>query len=209
MRILCYGDSNTWGAVPSTINDRFDENIRFPKVLNKLLGEGWDVAEEGLRARTVACDDIKEPKGNRNGAKFFAQCVFSHDPIDYIILMLGTNDLKFKFNKTCKDLAQNLKIHYIDFLREKMANYLIVCPKIIIVAPCIIDETKFEGFDGATEKSKEFNLYYKRLAELENCYFVSNECLEHGSDGVHLTSQSHKKLAKEIYKLIEEIDRED
>ena len=61
-RILCYGDSNTWGTDDKTHN-RLDEKTRFTKLLQKKLGKNFEVIEEGLRSRTLAIDDIKPPKG--------------------------------------------------------------------------------------------------------------------------------------------------
>ena len=113
--------------------------------------------EEGLKARTTNIDDIKEPKGNRNGAVFFPQCVYSHDPLDYIIIFLGTNDMKSKFNSNAKTCANNIEEKYIKVLKDKIFQDLIQIPQIIIVAPSIIKEGLFDGFEGAENKSKSFN----------------------------------------------------
>ena len=46
-RILCYGDSNTWGYNPATL-DRFDEHTRWTRVLGKALGNGYEVIDLGV-----------------------------------------------------------------------------------------------------------------------------------------------------------------
>lgn len=50
--ILCYGDSNTWGNVPSSFL-RYPRDVRWPAVLQNLLGEDYEVISEGLCGRTL------------------------------------------------------------------------------------------------------------------------------------------------------------
>lgn len=199
-RILCYGDSNTWGAIPGTANGRYCE--RYPKILQKLLGQNYEVVEEGLRARTVCVDDIQQPKGNRNGALFFAQSVYSHDPLDFVVILLGTNDLKNKFNKTPKMCANELEEYYIKVINGELGKQLIQKPRIVIVAPGEIKEGLFNGFENAEEKSKSFNNEYKKVANKNACIFIDNKILQAGCDGIHLTQESHKKLAEKLANVI-------
>lgn len=201
-RILCYGDSNTWGAVPGT-KERFDENTRYPKVLQKLLGDDYEVIEEGLRERTAVTDDIVFTRGNNNGALCFLQSVYTHDPLDFVVIMLGTNDMKEEFHTNPKQIAKLMEDKYIKALNIDLSPVLVLTiPKIIIVAPGEIKEGLFAGFDGAEDKSKSFNEEYKKLAEKTNCLFVSNENLIAGCDGIHLTEESHKHLAKTLCNII-------
>lgn len=56
-RIVCFGDSNTWGYIPVT-GERYDETIRWPARLQEMLGcERCTVVEEGLTGRTTVFDD--------------------------------------------------------------------------------------------------------------------------------------------------------
>lgn len=74
IRILCYGDSNTWGYIPGT-GKRFDENTRWTKRLQTLLGDEYEIIEEGLRGRNVGHDFDFYPRGNLNGSlTFSAKC---------------------------------------------------------------------------------------------------------------------------------------
>lgn len=202
-RILCYGDSNTRGAIPGQHKARYDENTRYTKVLQKILGENYEVIEEGLGARTAVCDDINQAKGNKNGTAFFGQCVLTHDPLDYVVLFLGTNDMKAKFKKTVPEIAKGIEKHYIKFLNTVLNPELLKMPKLILIAPGEVKEGLFAGFEGAEKKSKMFNIVWKELAEKHKCGYVGNEILIAGSDGVHLTEESHKNLAHAIAKLIE------
>src|SRR5215510_7647193 len=90
-RILCYGDSNTWGYNPVT-QDRFDTHERWTGSLQQALGSNCVVIEEGLNGRTTVWDDPIE--GYKNGAAYLIPCLTTHRPLDLVIIMLGTNDLK-------------------------------------------------------------------------------------------------------------------
>lgn len=60
--ILCYGDSNTWGYTPGT-GERHAPDVRWTGVLRRLLGEGWEVLEEGMNGRTTVFDNPMSPAG--------------------------------------------------------------------------------------------------------------------------------------------------
>ena len=91
--ILTYGDSNTWGSIPSG-GGRYPRSVRWPGVLAATLGSGWHVVEAGLRGRTTIFDD---PMGDRNGARHQESVLASAAPVDVVVLLLGTNDLKTRF----------------------------------------------------------------------------------------------------------------
>ena len=201
-RILCYGDSNTWGTIPDGTCRHCDITKTYSYFLQQKLGKDYKIICEGMPARTSDIDDIKFPKGNRNGAVFFPQCLITHDPIDYVVLFLGTNDLKSKFNRTTEQIADTIEEKYIKFTRQALAPELTKVPEFIIVAPSVVDENKFDGFEGATKKSLLFNKIYEKMAKTNKCLFVSNENLICGDDGIHLITESHALLADRLAKLI-------
>lgn len=96
-RILCFGDSNTWGYMVT--GGRFDEDVRWPMRLQTLLGEDFRVIEEGFNGRTCVFDDPVEG-GYKSGLDYLPACVMSHSPLDLVIIMLGTNDMKKRFGMT-------------------------------------------------------------------------------------------------------------
>ena len=55
-RIVCFGDSNTWGYNPKT-GERYDENTRWPMRMQQILGDAYQVIEEGQNGRTISCED--------------------------------------------------------------------------------------------------------------------------------------------------------
>src|SRR5262245_18689824 len=103
--VLCYGDSNTHGTPPmSDMADqgRYPADQRWTGVLRRELGAGWTMIEEGLPGRTTVHDDPIEGV-HKNGRRYLLPCLESHRPLDAIVLMLGTNDLKARFSLPAED----------------------------------------------------------------------------------------------------------
>ena len=100
--VLCYGDSNTYGYNPEN-GLRYNEDERWTGILKSLLGPGYNIIEEGCNGRTTIYDDPLE--GWKNGKDYLKPCLNSHKPIDIIILMLGSNDLKNYFGASSRDIA--------------------------------------------------------------------------------------------------------
>ena len=96
-RILCFGDSNTWGYAAT--GGRFEEDVRWPTRLGTLLGDGYAVIEEGFNGRTCVYDDPIEG-GYKSGLAYLPPCVMTHTPLDLVVIMLGTNDCKKRFQMT-------------------------------------------------------------------------------------------------------------
>ena len=205
IRIVCYGDSNTWGYISGTDHQRFDINERWPKVLANLLGDDYEVIEEGLNSRTLCSNDPRPGKVGKNGFDYLIPCIDTQDPIDYFILMLGTNELKTVYNKTPKEIGEMLEEYYVKNIIDRKSQISEKYIKLIIVAPPKVNEqAEFckEIYTGSEVKSKELNKIYGEIASKYNCLFVDNEGLETGVDGVHMTKEGHNSLAHKIYELI-------
>ena len=93
--IVCYGDSNTYGYNPEN-GFRYEYEERWTTILQKELKDSAIVIPEGLNGRTTSFEDELRP--GRNGATYLDPCLHSHGPIDLVVLMLGTNDLKDPFS---------------------------------------------------------------------------------------------------------------
>jgi lysophospholipase L1-like esterase len=103
MSVLCFGDSNTWGQKPDK-SGRYGVDVRWTGRLQKQLGEQYSVIEEGLGSRTTDLEYGKKP--GRNGKTYLQPCLESHNPLDLVVLMLGTNDLKIEFHRSAQDVAE-------------------------------------------------------------------------------------------------------
>lgn len=196
LRILCYGDSNTWGYIPGT-GERFESSLRWTGLLQKILGERFEIIEEGLNSRTTVLDDPKHE--GKNGETYLKPCLQTHYPLDCVVLMLGTNDLKERFGRTVEQIAQGIEA-LIAIIQNVEYNYGKE-PKIILLTPPWIDES-IEGdsgnFRGAGEKSKQIGDLYKKVAEKHTIEFIDIAQLVSPSniDGYHFDSESHKDIAK-------------
>lgn len=102
-RILCFGDSNTWGYCPYEYR-RMDE--RWTRHLDGGLDE-LEVIEEGLSGRNAVCIDTFQPE--KSGFKDFKTAILTHHPLDLIILMLGTNDLKSSYHSSARFIANGIR----------------------------------------------------------------------------------------------------
>ena len=210
IRILCYGDSNTWGYISGSDHQRYGNNERWTKILTELLGNRFEVIEEGLNSRTLTSNDTRPGKEGKNGYEYLMPCLDTHDPIDLVILMLGTNELKAKYQKSANNVGEMLEEYFVKTILNRKSQLKDSCPKLLIVVPPIVNENQEycktnNMFLGASQKSKELNDIYNNIAKKYNCYFLSNQGLETGIDGVHLTKESHMKLAKKLEEKINQI----
>ena len=115
VKTLCYGDSNTWGYISGTDHQRYNENQRWTKLLQKLLGNNFEIIEESLNSRTLLFDDNSLGKEGRNGFTYLKPCLDTHDKIDIIILILGTNELKSELNNSAEDIVKMID-KYVQFI---------------------------------------------------------------------------------------------
>lgn len=203
IRILCYGDSNTWGYISGSDHQRYGNDERWTKILAKLLGSDFEIIEEGLNSRTLISNDTRPGKEGKNGYEYLIPCLDTHDPIDLVILMLGTNELKSTYNKSTKEIGEMLEKYFVKTILNRKSQLEESYPDLLIVTPPVVNEDREyckanNKYLGATQKSKELNDIYKDIAEKYNCYFLDNQGLETGIDGVHLTKESHKKLAEKL-----------
>ena len=210
-RILCFGDSLTFGYDPK-YRIRMDEDNRYTCVLEKELGEDFRVIEEGQNGRTIASDDPNE--GEKNGIKYIVPCIESQWPLDYITIMLGSNDLKKKFNYSSMDIAGEMRL----FLQKVIAlNHFDYNDhiKIILIAPPYVGENIRDswlgdcfGYEKAVETSKELADWYRILAEEYSIEFMdaAEICKVSDWDSVHLDGEEQIKLGKALAEKIKEME---
>lgn len=201
--ILCYGDSLTWGRIPN--GGRYPKHLRWPTMLNDLLGQQHQVINFGLPGRTTIWNDPFLE--GRNGLAYLQAALETFGPVDILILMLGTNDLKRHFHVGAYEAAKGV---------EKLINKSRIpndnnfpAPNLVVVAPPnILSPTGSiaESFDGAIEKSQHFHQYYQDIATRNQCIFLNSAGVLQPSDvdGVHLDTQGNEHLAKAIHCLIKD-----
>lgn len=205
--ILCFGDSNTHGYNPND-GTRWPYNVRWTGLLQKELGDGFHVIEEGLGGRTSVFDDPLEP--GRKGIKDVSMLIETHKPLDLVVIMLGTNDTKNWFSATPAAIASGCGKVVEAFQTYRYPEWC-THPKILLVSPIHIgpetEKSGCVGFDiSSHEKTLQLAELYKAEAERLGIYFLDAASVaEPGIDNVHLDIEGHKKLAIAISKKITEI----
>jgi lysophospholipase L1-like esterase len=200
--ILCYGDSNTWGCIPLQGPEparRYPPGTRWPGVLRRELGDGYWVGEAGLNGRTTVWDDPLEP--HRNGRKLLLPTLLTHQPLDLVIIMLGTNDLKRRMNASPADVAQGAGV-LVDIVAASGCGPEGRAPQTLLVCPAPIAEVdQFDDeFEGGTEKSRQLARHFAAIAEARSCAFLDAGALIASSDvdGIHLDEPQHAALGVAI-----------
>ena len=208
--IVCFGDSNTHGycADPRDCadgGDRFNENERWTCLLQKQLSEDYLVLEEGLSGRTtVFADALHE---SMPGLDTIYSCLMSHEPVDLLIIMLGTNDTKERFGANAAAIAVGMerlikKAKSVEAWGKKQPNILVICPPRL-----------GEGFHdevmgpGCVAKSVALPPYMKAVAERNGVHYLNagEFCEFNPVDFTHLTAQAHRLLAAKLAELVPQI----
>ena len=201
--ILCYGDSNTYGYIPGT-GGRYDHRTRWPMALERILNRDadeaeWWVDEEGLNGRTTCFDDTVELY--RNGIRHVLPILKSHKPLDIVAVMLGTNDLKRRFNPSPYDVSQGMlnlvkAIQYSETgPNDGPPKALVICP------PPLLDSPMFgDIFKGSAALSKHLSYFYRQICGESGAAFLDAGAVVKVSpvDGVHLDATEHLRLAEAV-----------
>lgn len=192
--IVCFGDSNTWGADPAN-PARFDRDTRWPGVLRNTLGADYRIVEEGLNGRTTVWDDPIE--GYKNGRAYLIPCLETNRPFDLITIMLGTNDLKKRFSLSAHDIASGAGV----LVNEAMSSNVGrdgKAPLVLLIAPPPVAKLTYfaEMFEGAEAKSRKLGEHYARVANEQGCAFLdaASVIVSSDLDGIHFEASEHRKL---------------
>lgn len=205
--ILCYGDSNTYGLMPDS-PDRYPRDVRWTGILQKKLGEDYYVIEEGLSGRTTLWDDPIEE--HKNGKKYLLPCLDSHKPVDLVILMLGTNDLKTRFSLTPFDIGASVE-NLVKMLLKSDAGIDYQPPKVLLVTPVPIHSVGRDDLDhmffDVEERSQALAHYYEEVANRYQIEYLNpgNAVETNELDGIHYSAKGHAAMAELMEKKVREI----
>jgi lysophospholipase L1-like esterase len=209
--VLCYGDSNTWGAAPmqNWIDQRrLDPAIRWPSVMQRTLGADWQVVAEGLPGRTTVHPDPVEG-GHLSGLASLRACLESHKPLSLVILMLGTNDFKRRFSLEAEDVALGVKrligeIRQYDVFGRRP-------PRILLIAPPAIEVTGIftTMYIGADIKSRTLAPLLRQVADDAGAEFLDAGAIVRPSpiDGIHFDAAAHEALGRAVAATVMESER--
>ena len=215
--ILCFGDSNTWGFVPGAFDPgtlyikRYSILERWPGLLREMLGADYYIIEEGLNGRTT---NVEYPDlSGRSGTSYILPCLYSHSPLDLVILNIGINDIKAIFDRTMMEISEGMA-ELIDLI--KSTSYgpdMQGPPQILLLSPSAlthegyVDQNNESSFKGGMEKSLSFNEYYKKIALEKSCHYINLQSVVNYSeiDGLHYDKRGHAVIASVIGSKINEI----
>ncbi|MGX6444883.1 GDSL-type esterase/lipase family protein [Neobacillus sp. K501] len=208
-RIVCFGDSNTWGYDARTL-ERFPEGVRWTSLLGEDLGDEFQVIEEGLSGRTSVVDDPLFE--GLNGFSYIHPCLMSHAPLEMVIIMLGTNDTKERFSLTSYNIAQG-----IARLAQKAKNTPVgkkgAFPKVLVIAPPPIGQEYMETDVGKSmgrdcdRKSEELSIHLSELMKIQGTEFLATKGIVpmNTIDYMHLDEEGHRLLAKLVFNKINKL----
>lgn len=214
--ILCYGDSNTWGYMPKlqspeiTANNRFPWGVRWASRLQAALGDDFRVAENGVNGRTTMFDCPMAEY--RNGLKDLAVGVQSQMPVDLIIIMLGTNDLKFFFNMSAYMIAKGAQ-RLVEAIRGAGYGPNGRDPEILLVSPIhlhpnIAQSWLAEEFGASSvEKDAQLAAQLQAVAQSMGVHFLDAgaRITADPADCIHMNAEGHALLAQMMEEKVREI----
>ncbi len=203
IRVLCYGDSNTFGYIPGR-GGRYNRHTRWPGRLQELLGSEYQVIEEGLCGRTTAFEDMTEP--GRNGLDRIRDAVERSLPLDVLVIMLGSNDCKAQFGASAQEIAGGLEQVAAQARGGEASGF-----RVLLVAPAAMtDRVMHSGFGSEFDQrsikvSKELAEAYEALAGKYGCDFLDGSKVTQVSeiDGLHLDAEGHGRLAEAVVKYLQ------
>lgn len=200
-KILCYGDSNTFGFIPETCG-RYNKSQRWSGILSEILKQNYQIIEEGMNNRTGF---FKNPEGlKQSGGEYLSVYLQNHKDIDICILSLGTNDVQI-FYTIDENIAKTGLKKLISSIKEANQN-----TQIIIIPPVKInDNILHSGFSLMfnEESIKKIDMIFpcfEQTAKDKNClYFDFNTIVQPSkTDGLHYTEEAHKIIAEKLAQFI-------
>lgn len=195
--VLAFGDSLTWGAIPGS-DDRHGFEDRWPNVLERELGGGVRVVENGLNGRTTVHEDRFSP--HRNGADHLPGLLEAHTPLDLVIIMLGTNDLNFCYGGRAFEAMLGMD-RLVEVVQHHPYTRGMSAPPVLLVAPPHLREAESEPdydeyFGAAIAESKKLYGLYQRTAEERGCHCADASAFAEASviDGCHLDADNTRAI---------------
>ncbi len=197
--ILCFGDSNTWGYVPGGDGRRFAWDVRWPGVLQTMLGGDYRVIEEGLNGRTTLLDNPLKPY--RSGREYLIPCLETHKPLDLVVVFLGTNDLCDRYGMLAIDIAR-AAASLCDLARQSEGS-----PRALLLGLPRLGAGLDESMRGAAAKAAELpRCFREAAAELDLPLLDLSEVAAYtDEDGIHLDEGGHRAVGLAVAQAVRNV----
>lgn len=208
-KVLVYGDSNVWGDNFIT-SIRLDDDKQWVNIVQQKFDNKFKMLQEGLPGRIAGSYEIN--KKFKNGKDTYLSIFRTCAPVDIIIIALGTNDLQLKYNRSSKDIINDL-LWYEEIIKEEFEEednkkkYFVdmKLPQFIYILPPNFDYIKDASviFDEDREKTRqEIIEYFKN----NNKVYISSNDISLVEDGIHYSCEGHKQMAELIGGLLKDYE---
>lgn len=207
MNILCYGDSNTYGLTQDW-KGRFPRSVRWPGRLQDILGPDHYVIEDGLLGRCCAIRDTH--RYGRSAMDFLPVAIECHSPLDFLILMFGTNDCKVVKARTVQEAADGME-KLVTLAQSRLPE----STKILVITSAPLHDPVLEvdkDFDELSiEISEQLWEAHKEIADRHGCLYLNAGSVARTADGdgEHLDEAGHNALAEAVAQIILQNTRKD
>jgi len=199
--VLCYGDSNTWGAVPGSDTERFSPDVRWPRVMAAAFGDAIDVVEAGLNGRTTVFDRL--PRPFRSGRDLIVPTMATCAPVDLVVILLGTNDVSLPY-LSVDDIARGAG-ELVSIVRTswEYGPQVERAPMPLLVGPHVVGPLEPEDevlSPGAVERSRALGTAFRELSEALRCDYLDLAPIVEPSprDPWHWEPEGHAAAARAI-----------
>ena len=203
--ILCFGDSNTYGLIPG-VNGRYEWGVRWTSLLDRRVRKlGYRVVEEGLCGRTSIFEDAVR-KG-RKGIDWLPILLEAHNPIDIVVIMLGTNDCKTYYGADAEQIASGVEA-LVKIVQEFDPNIEVVVASPIALGDGVWEDGYDPEFDAVSvEVSRALPAAYRVVAGRRGVHYLAASDYAQPSvvDREHMDVEGHRRFAQGIGNKIEQI----
>ena len=220
MRVLVYGDSNSWGYLDDGSGQRHDD--RWPVAMARSLaarGHAIELIEECLPGRTTNADDPEGPTGAPtllNGAMPLPAILLSQQPLDHILLMLGTNDMKLRFGRDAAAITSGV-MALADIISTTAAGHggwdagapaplTVICPPRLGMRADDPDWVRFDEWRGGRATSAELLPALKAACEDRQIDFINgnDHAVSSDLDPIHWSADTHAAFGTAVAKHLED-----
>ncbi len=206
MKILFYGDSNTWGY---DAKDASRQKNRFTQMIKQAFSE-HEIIEEGLCGRTLSLDDPYDE--DRNGAKMISMVLKTHAPVDVVFIMLGTNDAKRQFSTNAISIEKGIRTLMYKALNPEIyrdgsntPQFFVVCPPKMNINGLKNERTRSNFGQNGFEILNNTKLYLEKGCSGLDVKVIDTHAVAGSLDGIHMDESGHKLVADALISVIKEL----
>ena len=206
MKMLFFGDSNTWGY---DAKDASRQKNRFTQLIKERFNE-HEIIEEGLCGRTICLDDPYDD--DRNGAKMISMVLKTHAPIDVVFIMLGTNDAKRQFSTNSISLEKGIRTLLYRALNpeiyrdgSKVPQFFVVCPPKMNRDGLKNERTQTNFGQIGFEILNNSKPYLEKGCSGLGVDVIDTNVVAGNIDGIHMDESGHRKVADALISVIQEL----